>query len=146
MMDEVKDQYKAYEVWKSKFPLCFSREGCCMTFGIECNSGWNGVIEELLSKIESHLAEHPSLMQGEEYTRFQIDQIKEKFGGLRFYVSGGDEHIHKLIDETEDLSTKTCEKCGAGDSKIMVRKGHFWLYNRCEECAKNNPELDEYIR
>lgn len=116
-----------------------------MTFGIECNSGWNGIIENLLSKIESHLASHPHLLNGEEYARFQIDQIKEKFGGLRFYISGGDDYIHKMIDETEKLSAKTCETCGANDSKMLIRKGHFWLYNRCEKCAtKDGLEVEEY--
>lgn len=40
-------------------------------------------------------------------------QIKEKFGALRFYVSGGDEATGGMIQMAECMSARTCEECGA---------------------------------
>jgi hypothetical protein len=40
-------------------------------------------------------------------------QVKEKFGGLRFYYDGGDEYIHGLVAMAESMSYVTCEVCGS---------------------------------
>ncbi len=40
-------------------------------------------------------------------------QVKEKFGGLRFYVSGASEKHYNYIDFAESMSIHTCEECGA---------------------------------
>lgn len=42
-----------------------------------------------------------------------ISDIKEKYGGLRFYVRGATEEVENYIDFAEALSMKTCEECGA---------------------------------
>lgn len=42
----------------------------------------------------------------------KIDQIKEKFGGLRFYYSGGDDQVYGMILFAEYLCSKTCEVSG----------------------------------
>lgn len=39
-------------------------------------------------------------------------QVKEKFGGLRFYYSGGDDYISGLKSMAESMSYVTCEECG----------------------------------
>ena len=41
------------------------------------------------------------------------EQIKEKFGGLRFYYQGGDDFIHGAVWFAETMSTNLCEECGA---------------------------------
>lgn len=40
-------------------------------------------------------------------------QVKEKFGGLRFYVSGGTEAHQDMINMVEALSYRVCEECGS---------------------------------
>lgn len=42
----------------------------------------------------------------------EIKQIKEKFGGLRFYIGSGNEKIWEIITKYETLSYTICEKCG----------------------------------
>ena len=56
-----------------------------------------------------------------------IQQVKEKFGGLRFYADGSAnmDVIHKYMD----LSTKTCEVCG----KPGVRRNKDWIRTLCDE-------------
>ena len=42
----------------------------------------------------------------------KIDQIKEKFGELRFYYSGGDEQVAGMVRMAEYLCNQTCEVTG----------------------------------
>lgn len=39
-------------------------------------------------------------------------QVKEKFGGLRFYTDGGDEQTYAMIRMAESMAVRTCEDCG----------------------------------
>jgi hypothetical protein len=47
----------------------------CMGWGFSCNDGWYNILEELSFKIK----------QLDKKERVVADQVKEKFGGLRFY-------------------------------------------------------------
>lgn len=40
-------------------------------------------------------------------------QVKEKFGGLRFYVEGGTDEHYNYISFAEHMSYRTCEQCGS---------------------------------
>ena len=68
----------------------------------------------------------------------QITQIKEKFGGLRFYINSGSEEIHNIISKYETLSYKTCETCGeAGE----LRRDLGWWRTLCDK--HHNEKLEE---
>lgn len=60
---------------------------------------------------------------------FEVIQVKEKFGGLRFYTNFETEEISKLIENAEDKSYITCEECGKPG---QLRKGG-WLLTLCNE-------------
>lgn len=97
-------------------------------YGIACGDGWYDLLFELLLLIESHLAhKKPTSL-------FQISQVKEKFGGLRFYYDEGDDYIDGLVRLAENLSYKTCETCGS-NQHIGMTSG--WLKVRCKSCAEN---------
>lgn len=55
-------------------------------------------------------------------------QIKEKFGTLRFYVGGGDDHTKGAIQMAEAMSAVTCEECGAPG----VLSGRGYLRTLCD--------------
>jgi hypothetical protein len=40
-------------------------------------------------------------------------QVKEKFGGLRFYVQAATDKHYQYISFAESMSHRTCEQCGA---------------------------------
>jgi len=67
-----------------------------------------------------------------------IVQIKEKFGGLRYYFSSksGTDIWNKLNEVTrkyENLSFKTCEFCGEpGESS---NGNHGWIKTTCLTCS-----------
>ena len=86
-------------------------------WGVECGTGWAKLYTPL---IEECLKED-----------IKVLQVKEKFGGLRFYVHGGSEHLHELIDAAELLSYKTCETC---EDPGSMRNSTYWLKTLCDSC------------
>lgn len=91
--------------------------------GIGCWSdigdGWIPLIVELDKKLTEI---------NPDYT---IDQIKEKFGGLRFYASGLEhDGAYKLIEEAESKSYMICEECGTSGARRTI-KG--WLKTLCDK-------------
>lgn len=111
----------------SKYPKIFSQVGgspreTCMAFGCDCGDGWFQLLDELCAAIQARCdAGAPQLV---------AEQVKEKFGGLRFYYYGGDEECEKLIDAAESKSEETCESCG---EKGELRGGG-WIYCACNAC------------
>lgn len=85
-------------------------------FGIECGHGWRGLYGPLIKKAEAEGVE--------------ILQIKEKFGGLRFYVSDASDELYAAIDDAENKSFTICERCGNPGKRMSV---HGWIRTRCDE-------------
>jgi len=57
-----------------------------------------------------------------------IEQVKEKFGELRFYYTGGDEVINGMVRMAESMSSVTCEECGV-PGKL---RGSGWVKTVCD--------------
>lgn len=98
-----------------------------MCFGFECADGWAGLIRKACRSIQAILDADPSLKPG-----FRAVQVKEKFGGLRFYVDGGTYALDAILDAAEEESLRTCEACGAV-GKTLSRGG--WYKTLCPVCA-----------
>jgi hypothetical protein len=84
-------------------------------WGFECNDGWFEIIDTLCSRIQKHVDRRISNIQDpEEAENLQVvaQQVKEKFGGLRFYYRGGDNVIGGMLQMAESMSYVTCENCG----------------------------------
>ena len=59
-------------------------------------------------------------------------QVKEKMGGLRFYIDGSTDKHQNYISFAESMSVRTCEQCGApGECR-----GRSWLYTACDQHAE----------
>jgi len=95
-----------------------------MCFGFECGSGWFNLIYELSEKLSK---QDPSCM---------VVQVKEKFGGLRFYTNGISEIGYNLIYEYEDKSYSTCELCG--NTKTAKKRAGSWIRTLCNKCYIKN--------
>jgi hypothetical protein len=54
-----------------------------------------------------------------------VSQIKEKFGTLRFYYTGGDEYVDGLEHMAESMSAKICENCGCPGESRSTKKNHY---------------------
>lgn len=72
-----------------------------------------------------------------------VEQVKEKFGTLRFYTTGGDDYIHGLISMAESMSGVTCESCGNPGE----RRGGGWVHTYCTPCeVKREEERAAYAK
>lgn len=60
-----------------------------------------------------------------------LHQIKEKFGGLRFYTGALSGRQHDLVKAASLASEKTCETCGM-PGEI---RGNSWVRATCDEHA-----------
>jgi len=89
-----------------------------MCFGFECGDGWFDLIDELSRQI-TELA--PDVV---------AVQVKEKWGGLRFYVNSAPDIIYDIIDQFESCSYKICEMCG---NPGEPREGG-WIKVLCNKC------------
>lgn len=90
-----------------------------MCWGFECGDGWFDIINNLSKKI---VEIDPDV---------RAVQVKEKFGGLRFYTNGGNDEVYALINNAEDLSYKTCEYCGSTENVTQTRG---WIVSLCPLC------------
>ncbi len=71
------------------------------------------------------------------YPDFVIEQVKEKFGVLRFYISNYPDnltvkrHIIDVIQAGEDLTSTICDVCGEDGKTQNITK---WLIaTRCDK-------------
>jgi hypothetical protein len=126
-----------------KYPEIFSNRlksptESCMSMGIECGDGWYDLINSICQIVESlnkNIKDRNRLIAGNNETiiDFKFDQIKEKFGGLRAYYSGGNDYIRGLVSMAETMSYKICEVCG---NKGKPNKGG-WISTLCDGCRKS---------
>lgn len=70
--------------------------------------------------------------------KYRVIDIKEKFGGLRWYDNGESKVLFAIINYYENLSYTICIKCGKPAK--YVSKG--WISPYCEDCSINK---DEYV-
>lgn len=62
----------------------------------------------------------------------RASQVKEKFGTLRFYMTGQTKEMDAIIEEATRKSAVTCEDCGKKGK--LYAKG--WCVVRCVSCKK----------
>jgi hypothetical protein len=95
----------------------------------ECNSGWDSIVKPLVDFVLDNGG--------------TVDQVKEKFGGLRFYFTSTQdesemglwEEFYRMVREAEELSYKTCEFTGK-PGRLRTKGKHGWLKTLCDEKAE----------
>ena len=144
-----------------KYPELFKGED----YHFECSDGWYHLLDTLLGHIKHALGRHREVQgikqslldKGEDLAKYQwiedyfkenpedplktfsLDQIKEKFGGLRFYWSCDISSpevtaVSGAISLAESLSYCFCEVCG-NNTGIETRpsEGKNWIRTLCRE-------------
>jgi hypothetical protein len=109
---------------------------------VSCDSGWDWILDDLDRKL--------SYLDPE----YQINQVKEKFGTLRFYyqAQATKDVVFELMDDAvrtaEHYSAYTCEACGkcsvyGSESKGIVfdstagrKLSSGWFKTLCDSCAE----------
>lgn len=124
----------------ARYPRLYRRKDwpmtkTCMCWGFSCGDGWFDLIDRLSMKLETEI-ERQRLAGVPEEGWIAADQVKEKFGTLRFYLShyshddAASKRVEKAIDTAERESERTCENCGASGS---IREGG-WVHVYCDKC------------
>ena len=103
-----------------------------MCWGISCGDGWYTLLDELCNSIDNRLRNVNRNRTTDEKLVCEAVQVKEKFGGLCFYIAGGDDYIKGLIDLAGSLSYRICSKCGDQSSP---QKKRGWVYTLCDNCS-----------
>ena len=110
-----------------KYPKILNRrtilEGC-----ITCGDGWYMLIDTLCHALQFNTDRNN---HDGKYPQIVALQIKEKFGGLRFYIGGATEHQSGEISFAESMSYHICEKCGSTDD---VQQVGSWIKSLCKNC------------
>lgn len=90
------------------------------------SDGWLGIIKRLIEDL---------IELGWDK---EICQVKEKFGGLRFYINTGSEAIWQRIQLAESSSYITCEKCG----ELGQVRGDGWITTLCEKHSEGKKIIE----
>jgi hypothetical protein len=85
-------------------------------------AGWHDVVYAALTKIEE-VAVANNL-------KTKVAQIKEKDGGLAFYVDNSTSEVDTIVEKAVTSCYHTCEKCGKYG---MIRSDIGWYQTLCED-------------
>lgn len=151
-MSEEDKKYLAYsKMMEEKYPEMFGGK----YGGFAIGEGWWGIVEKLCDRIQSHIKwnnqnrerflkdnphDHPI---PEFIPPVEVQQIKEKFGGLRFYYEGGDEYVRGLVSMAEAWADASCEVCGAPGT----RRHGGWVRTLCDTHERERQQrIEEQAR
>jgi len=82
-----------------KYPGMFQLDN-----GFECDDGWFKLIDRLSYDVYAHFRKTKS--------GNKVIQVKEKFGGLRYYLGKPDKEVQSFVDIAQESSFNICEICG----------------------------------
>jgi hypothetical protein len=101
-----------------------------MSFGFQHGDGRFDILWRLCEELEPLVAE----LEKQTGQQFEVLQVKEKFGGLRFYVNHSTDAISQRIRTARIESLQTCELCGKPGQLFQSP----WSGVRCDECAEES--------
>lgn len=133
-----------------KYPLIFAQKDLdmrqtAMCWGFECSDGWYDIIDCLCADIQNHIENKNYSIEykkkrGElppdapNFPQIEATQVKEKFGGLRFYTNYHDEYVSGLIAMAESISLRICEDCGKPGKP---NEDASWITTLCQSCKED---------
>lgn len=62
---------------------------------------------------------------------YRIQELKSKYGSMRWYDNGGSDQLRQIIDKYEYLSENICESCGRPD---VPQTNGGWIEPICFDC------------
>ena len=124
-----------------RWPTWFNTRGdirhTAMPRGFTNDDGWFDILWRLCEDLEPLVAE----LEAAGGPKFEVLQVKEKFGGLRFYVNcRRNEAIRRRIGIAIQESFHTCEVCGQPGTLREAR----WIKTLCDEHDANGQEVDDH--
>jgi hypothetical protein len=96
--------------------------------GISCGDGWEPVIRWLSAGIERLIEQEPE----DEREIYRCIEIRERFGGLEFYMNDATTEMAKLVRVAVSESFTLCEFCGNPGS--LRQDGKRGAKTLCDAC------------
>jgi hypothetical protein len=118
-----------YEDFSKRMEATYPKMFASPYGGFAVGAGWWPIIESLCANIQHHIDWR--VKQGHDIAQVEVNQIKEKFGGLRFYYSGGDDTVDGMVRMAEAWANVTCEECGVPGK----RRSGGWIRTLCDTHA-----------
>ena len=125
---EIENTKDPLDILEEKYPIVF--KNMLNDSYNEIPAGWFNIVDKLCNDLTPLIEEELKNNCPEDGYPLTILQIKEKFGGLRFYFQthGKNEVFHKsvqrLVDMAEDESYNVC--CTTGKPGKLCRKGGYY--------------------
>ena len=116
-------EQRLIERWPSWFNVTGDPRHTLMPLGFVHGDGWFLIVWRLCEDLEPLVAK----AEKESGKSFEVLQVKEKLGTLRFYVSQHTEEIGERINSAQEESSRTCEVCGQSASLVDLK-------TRCDKC------------
>ena len=119
------EDFEKYDVFAKRMVERFPKMFEGKYGGFACGEGWWPILESLCGNIQHYL--NWKNKEAEVVPQVVVAQIKEKFGGLRFYYEGGDDQIYGMVRMAESWAGHSCEECGAPGTS----GGKGWIKTLC---------------
>lgn len=109
-------------------------------WGCDCADGWFSLIRDMCQEITDRYAKDSIPVD------IVVLQVKEKYGGLRFYYSFAGvseksvekealkQDIAQIVYDYEQKSETICEECGASG---IIRTDLCWIQTLCDSCYQH---------
>ena len=107
-------------------------------WGFEHGDGWYWLIDQLCGCIQGLIDNNPHL----NIQQVVATQVKEKFGGLRFYIDGGNDDIQGMVSLAEHMSYAICEMCGSTEN-VGTTAG--WITTVCKACLDKDERFKDRV-
>lgn len=143
MKKEVLDEYEkvrrdTYTPLVERVPK--ERHDQIFIFFISCGTGWKDIVFKLIEDLDRIWTGYKKKAGRDAW---KLLQVKEKFGGLRFYpefpeeettdAKARKEQSYAAIDFAETQAWKTCERCGKPGHTTSV---HYYIATVCDVCEE----------
>jgi len=129
-----------------KYPKIFQNRHAPMTetamcWGFEIGDGWYQIVDSLCSNIQNYIdwknrSAEAGYKDYKPVPQVVAMQVKEKFGGLRFYYEGGDEQIYGMVRMAESWAYRACEECG----NVGKTRSGGWIKTLCDKHEEERQE------
>jgi len=121
------DELAKYDVFQKQMEEKYPKMLSGHYGGFAVGEGWWVILDKLMGQIQHHI--DWKNREAEVVPQVVVAQIKEKFGGLRFYYDGGDDYISGLVTMAESWAGSICEDCGS----IGTRREGGWIRTLCDK-------------
>lgn len=88
-------------------------------------NGWHELARKMIKECETI------------YPEWEITDLKEKFGAICCYDCGAPKEVYDIIEKYENLSARTCCRCGKPATKFSTG----WICPYCDDCGDKDEKF-----